>query len=289
MLRQLAPFVLFALVSVASAQERIRDVIYAKSGGAAFTMDVFKPKTPNGAAVIFLVSGGWFSSHEQINPGFAEVLNKEGFTVFEVVHGSQPKYTIPEISKQITRAVRFVRANASTYGVDEKRLGLSGASAGGHLSLLTAGRADEGNSSSADPIERVSSAVSAVAVFFPPTDFINYGGMATSVLVDSPSMAIFRPAFGIPANASADDLSRIARAVSPITYIGPKFPPTLLIHGDADPLVPLQQSQIFKDAVTKAGGVVELMVVPGGKHDGTTLTPGLPRLIAWFNEKLKKP
>src|SRR5687767_14087869 len=126
---------LIALFATAhcSSQERVRDVIYMKSGGAAFTMDVFKPKDANGAAVIYLVSGGWFSDHGAINPAFAKSLNDEGFTVFEVVHGSQPRYKIPEIAKQVTRAVRFVRTNAAAYGVDPARLGITGASAGGHL------------------------------------------------------------------------------------------------------------------------------------------------------------
>ncbi|MEZ0325308.1 MAG: alpha/beta hydrolase fold domain-containing protein [Fimbriimonas sp.] len=288
MLRRFSLICLFALVSLAHGQERIRDVIYAKAGGAAFTMDVFKPKTPNGAAIIFLVSGGWFSSHEQINAELAQGLNTAGFTVFEVVHGSQPKYTIPEIGRQITRAVRFVHANAATYGVDENRLGLCGASAGGHLSLITAGRADDGDPAAKDPVDRASSRVAAVVAYFPPTDFLNYGA-AGVVPVNEGSLAIFRPAFGIPPNSTPQQVSDIARATSPIYTINPKFPPTLLIHGDADPLVPIQQSESFRDALLKAGGVVELMVVKGGKHDQTTLTAGAPRLAAWFLEKLKKP
>ncbi len=288
MLRRILLLSLFALVSAASAQERIRDVIYAKSGGAAFTMDVFKPKTPNGAAIIFLVSGGWFSTHEQINPAMAEQFNNAGFTVFTVVHGSQPKYTIPEISKQITRAVRFVHANATTYGVDDKRLGISGASAGGHLSLMTAGKGDAGDPNAKDPVDRAPSTVAAVGVYFPPTDFLNYGATSGQVAVDAPAFAIFKPAFGIPVSATPEKITEIAKAASPILTITPQFPPTLLIHGDQDPLVPLQQSQIFRDALTKAGGVVELLVIPGGKHDQVTVTGGFPRLIAWFTEKLKK-
>jgi acetyl esterase/lipase len=286
-MRRIAVLVLFVAAVAAAAQERIRDVIYARSAGAAFTMDVFKPKTPNGGAVIFLVSGGWFSSHDQINPALAEALNNVGLTVFEVVHGSQPKYTIPEIEKQITRAVRFIRTNATSYGIDEKRMGISGASAGGHLSLLVAGKADAGDPAAKDPVDRSASTVAAVVAYFPPTDFLNFGATG-KVAPDSPALAVFRPAFGIPANATAEQIASIAKAASPISFVGPKFPPTLLIHGSADPLVPLQQSEIFRDAVLKAGGVIELMVVKDGKHDGGTFLAGLPRLIAWFSEKLKK-
>lgn len=288
MTRRFALILAFLLSAIASAQETIRDVIYMKSGGAAFTMDVFKPKDPSGAAVIYLVSGGWFSDHGMINPQFAKSLTDVGITVFEVVHGSQPRYKIPEIAKQITRAVRFVRANAAKYGVDSERLGLTGASAGGHLSLLTAGRADEGNAQASDPVERASSSVAAVVAIFPPTDFLNYGNSTPQVLLSSPTFAPFRPAFGLPANPTPEQVSEIAKDVSPIYNVTSKFPPTLLIHGDKDTLVPLQQSEIFRDALAKAGVVNELVVIPGAGHDMVAISKGTPRLVSWFKEKLQK-
>src|SRR5262245_26424252 len=82
------------------------DVIYGRKFGTALTMDVFTPKAnPNGAAVVWVVSGGWFSAHEAINPAFVGELLKRGYTVFAVVHGSQPKYTIPEIVQDMHRAM----------------------------------------------------------------------------------------------------------------------------------------------------------------------------------------
>jgi acetyl esterase/lipase len=288
MQRRLAVFVVLLIAAIAHGQERIRDLIYMKQAGAAFTMDVFKPKAPNGAAVIFIVSGGWFSAHENINPGVAQGLNAEGFTVFQVVHGAQPRYKIPEISKMITRAVRYVRANAATYGVDPERLGITGASAGGHLSLMTAGTADEGNPNAADPVEKQPSRVAAVVAIFPPTDFMNYGTYTAKTLLNGGMFAPFRPAFGLPANPTDEQIAKVARDVSPIYTVTAKFPPTLLIHGDADVLVPLQQSEVFRDALAKAGVANDLMVVKGGGHNEKTVEPGLPRLLAWFKEKLAK-
>lgn len=286
MLRKLLSLFLLVVVAGAQAQERVRDVIYAKVAGAAFTMDVFKPKTPNGAGVIFIVSGGWFSSHDSINLDIAKVMNDHGYTVFEVVHGSQPKYTIPEIAQMITRAVRFVHANAKTYGVDDKQLLLSGASAGGHLSLLTAARGDNGDPDAKDPVDQAPSTVSAVAVYFPPTDFLNYGGEGIQP-GQSDQFKPYAPAFGIPIDASKDDIRKILAADSPITYITSAFPPTLIIHGDKDSLVPLQQSERFRDAVNKLGGHVELFVVPGGGHDAVTLAGGILRFLAFVDQHLK--
>src|SRR6476660_5960479 len=92
---------------------RQQDVIYGRKHGVALTMDVFTPKAKaNGAAAIFVVSGGWFSAHEFLDaagPGFINELSKRGYTVFGVVHGSQPKYTIPEILQDMHRAVRYIR------------------------------------------------------------------------------------------------------------------------------------------------------------------------------------
>src|SRR5205814_1180399 len=109
-----APFllVLSLVASLCHAQERISDQIYMKNGGAAFTLDVFKASVPDAPCVIWLVSGGWFSDHKQIDPNVAKLFNDQGITVVEVVHGSQPRYTLNEIVPQIKRAVRYVHANA---------------------------------------------------------------------------------------------------------------------------------------------------------------------------------
>src|SRR5690606_20315882 len=92
----------------AEAFKRQQDIIYGRKFGTALTMDVFTPAKPNGAAVIVCISGGWVSNHEQINPAFAFTLLNRGYTVFAVVHGSQPKFTIPECIEDINRAVRYI-------------------------------------------------------------------------------------------------------------------------------------------------------------------------------------
>src|SRR3954466_7449917 len=77
--------------------KRIEDVIYGRLPGVALTMDVFEPEKPTGVGVLFMVSGGWFSSHEAINPGMMQPFLSRGQTVFAIVHGSQPKYSVSEI------------------------------------------------------------------------------------------------------------------------------------------------------------------------------------------------
>src|SRR5436190_21903789 len=89
--------------------KRTEDVIYGRKFRTALTLDVFTPEKQNGCAIFFMVSGGFFSSHEAINPGAYRPLLDRGYTVFAVVHGSQPKFQIPEIMQDVNRAVRFVR------------------------------------------------------------------------------------------------------------------------------------------------------------------------------------
>ena len=110
------------------AFDRKEDVIYARKFGTALTMDVFTPKPKsNGAAIVMIVSGGFFSAHESINPGFIRPMVNRGYTVFAVVHGSQPQFTVPEIVQDINRAVRFIRLHAQDYGIDGTRIGICGA------------------------------------------------------------------------------------------------------------------------------------------------------------------
>src|SRR5262245_37252102 len=99
--------------------ERKEDVIYGRKFGTAFTMDIFTPKKhAKGIGVILVVSGGFFSSHDAIVPAFVQPFTDRGYTIFAVVHGSQPRYTVPEIVQDVNRSVRFIRYHAKDYGID---------------------------------------------------------------------------------------------------------------------------------------------------------------------------
>ena len=174
---------------------RTEDVIYGRKYGLALTMDVFTPKEKaNGKGIIFCVSGGWFSAKEAINSAFIKPLLDRGYTVFAVVHGSQPKFTIPEVLEDMHRAVRFIKANAKKYNVDPDKLGIAGGSAGGHLSLMQGNAPKPGDPNATDPVGKQSSKVAAVACFFPPTDFLNYGKPGNVALGDG-TLKNFRPPF----------------------------------------------------------------------------------------------
>ncbi|HEX6986275.1 MAG TPA: alpha/beta hydrolase [Planctomycetaceae bacterium] len=275
---------------------RTEDVIYGRKFGTALTLDVLKPETPNGVGLVWVVSGGWFSSHEAIRPEFARPFLDRGYTVFAVVHGSQPKFTIPEILEDMHRAVRFIRHHAKDYGIDPERIGIYGGSAGGHLSLMQGAAGTAGNPDAKDPVDRESSRVQAVACFFPPTDFLNYGTEGNVVLGEN-TIPGFHPPFDFREYSQernrylpVDDPERqkeIGRAISPVTHASSDDPPTLIIHGDADTLVPIQQAQRMVEALEEAGVEAELVVREGQAHGWPTLGDDLKLFADWFDRHLR--
>jgi acetyl esterase/lipase len=285
---------------------RTRDVIYGRKHGVVLTMDVFTPKeNANGAGVIWVVSGGWVSAHAIAEPAFPfspiNELVKRGYTVFAVVHGSQPKYTIPEILEDMHRAVRYIRTHAADYKIDPQRLGITGGSAGGHLSLMQGTAGKEGDPQSKDEVERASSRVQAVACFFPPTDFLNYGkpgenALGRGILKDFSAPFAFHELdtkqnrFGVfvPITDEAK-IQEIGRQISPFNHVTPDDPPTLIIHGDKDLLVPIQQAEIIVVKLKQAGVPAELVVKPGAAHGWPNLAHDFSTIGDWFDKHLKKP
>jgi acetyl esterase/lipase len=276
---------------------RTEDVVYGRKYGTALTMDVFTPrKDANGLGVIFVVSGGWFSAHEGIQPVFVEKLVLHGYTVFCVVHGSQPKFTIPEILQDMNRAVRFIRTHAADYKIDPDRLGIYGASAGGHLSLMQGTAGDKGNADAKDPVDRASSRVQAVACFFPPTDFQNYGkpgedAIGRGVLVGFKAPFDFHERDEKTGRferiTDEDKVREIGKQVSPISHVSADDPPTLIIHGDADKLVPIQQAESFLAKLKETGVEGKLVVKPGAAHGWPDLPKDLELIADWFDDHLK--
>jgi len=293
--------ILVGFSSAAEADEpsfkRTEDVIYGRKHGTALTLDVFKPKEDaKGIGLIFVVSGGWFSSHDGIGPGSIEPFTKRGYTVFAVVHGSQPRYTIPDILSDMNRAIRFIRFHAKDYGIDPDRLGIYGGSAGGHLSLMQGTAGSEGKADAKDPVNRVSSRVQAVACFFPPTDFLNYGKPGENALGRG-ILKGFQAPFdfqeidqGSRKFVSIKDeakITEIGKSISPIYQASSDDAPALICHGDADKLVPIQQAELMVEALKKSGVEAKLVVKPGASHGWPDMGKDLEAFADWFDEHLK--
>ncbi len=280
------------------AYVRTRDVIYGRKAGLALTMDVIAPKEkPNGLGIIFIVSGGWRSHPGAIRPEMYAPFLRHGYTVFAVVHGTQPKFTIPEIVEDVQRAVRFIRYHAKDYHIDPDHLGITGASAGGHLSLLVGMAGPAGDPKAADPVDRVSSRVQAVACFFPPTDFLNWGQDGAVLDCQHIQDRRFKAAIdfyifdrneGIYQRVTDDKkVQEILRNISPISHVSRDDPPTLIIHGDKDRLVPLQQSERMIAKLKETGVPANLIVKKDCGHGWFTILRDTETLADWFDRYLK--
>lgn len=279
------------------AFDRKVDVVYGRKFGMALTMDVFTPSAnANGAGIVWVVSGGWFSNHDAIGPGFIRELLNRGYTVFAVVHGSQPRFTIPEVVKDMNRAVRFIRYHAKDYHIDPDRLGITGASAGGHLSLMQGLAGDTGDKSAKDPVDQTSSRVQAVGCFFPPTDFLNYGKPG-ELAIGCGVLKGFKPPFDFHEQdpntkmfiriTDMDKILEITRQISPVYHASSDDPPTLIIHGDADLLVPIQQAELVLDKLKTAGVETKLVVKKGAAHGWPDLIKDTATIADWFDGHLK--
>jgi len=254
------------------------DVVYGHKDGLALTFDVFQPESKaNGAGVLFMVSGGWVSRWAPPEKAVVlfEPLIEEGFTVFAVRHGSSPRYVIPEAVEDVRRSVRYIRLNADRFGVDADRLGVYGGSAGGHLSLVLGTASDDGRPGSKDATLRASDRVAAVVAYFPPTDL-------DTLITDLGDRVERYPALEFDA-AKRDDYS-------PLEHASPDDPPTLLVHGDKDDLVPIEHSHKMLAAFKEQGVPAELIVIRGAGHGfrGDDNARAREALVAWFVKHLGK-
>ncbi|MDB6173762.1 MAG: hypothetical protein JWL59_3073 [Chthoniobacteraceae bacterium] len=284
--------IIFAVIIVAGAGwiyfhpriELTRGVVYGNSHGRNLTFDTIRPAHPNGACVIFMVSGGWKSDPNKFQPWITAPLLRRGYTVFAVSHISQPDATVMEITEEVNRAVRYIRHYASGLRIDPERLGVTGGSSGGHLSLMLATRGGPGPANSSDPVDRESSAVQAVAVFYPVTDLLNLGSSTENPGNGGPPRS-FVKAFGSGSTEPAT-WQAIGRSLSPIFHVTEKLPPTLIYHGDADTLVPLDQSERFQAEARKHGSNVMLVVHHAGQHGWLSMVWDIRQFADWFDKYL---
>ena len=250
----------------------VRDVIYGHRDGMALTYDVFKPKQPNGALVVNMVSAGWRSSWgppEERQARYQWLIDK-GFTVVALHHASAPRYNVVDAAFDVQRGIEHVKVHAADYGADPRRIGVWGASAGGHLSLVAG--------LMGDPKEPDETRIRAVVAYFPPTDLdVLLLGRARQGAIDFPEEE--------------------RGAVSPIRYVDARDPPVLLITGDADRGVPMMQSQRLKEELDRVGVEAKVIAFPGADHDfyvkddpaktDAYALEAMNAMVAWFEQRLK--
>ena len=267
----------------------VPEVICGRVDALALTYDLLVPVAkPNGATVIFVVSGGWnsvwFPPEMAMVPEWDGMsllhdLLTDGYHVAIVRHGSAPRFKVPDAASHVRKALQHLREKAPERGLDPERIGSFGFSAGGHLSLYLAMLGGEeatpelrASRQDSDETKEIAAPLAAVVAWYPPVDMVRIVG----------------PSDSFPA---LDFDPELAHEVSPIRHVDAGDAPVLIQHGTADQLVPLLGSRMMLNALEKADVPVELEIYEDAGHGfvGDDATRSSERAKAWFDRWLLPP
>ncbi len=236
-------------------------LIYGQAGGQELKLDFVKPSLCRDQSVpliVYLHGGGWRSGDK--SEAFAQNVIKMafqlGFAVASINYRLAPASRFPAQLLDCKQAIKFLRANALSFGVDPDRIAAAGGSAGGHLAMLLA-TTDERDGFEGSDSPGISSRVIAVVEHFGPTALYDVPSLSSS---EGLSMA--KDLLGCNPVICQDE----ARAASPITYVSAGDPPILIAHGDKDELVPYRQAELFAEELRRAGNAGALIKVKNANH-----------------------
>jgi len=249
MKRSIRTCVFFLLtMCLAAAAADFKDVEYAQAGGVRLTLDAHIPEGAGPFATAILVhGGGWVAGDkEQYITYIFQPLTDAGFAWFSINYRLAPQFPFPADADDVETAIRFVKANASKYKVDPRRIALIGESAGGHLVSYVGARG------------RGDTRVAAVVSMYGVHDFV-----AAAVEWKPLPHELF-DLFGIK-TVDATTVPILMRA-SPVLYIVKDMPPFLLMHGSKDEDVPYEQSVEMCDKMKQAGAHCDLITIEGAPH-----------------------
>ncbi|GAB3505715.1 prolyl oligopeptidase family serine peptidase [Emticicia fontis] len=275
------------------------DIDYVGDKVIGHKLDIHLPK--NGKApypvIIAIYGSAWFSNaskEEVFKEGLGQKLLESGFAVVNVNHRSSGDAQFPAQIQDIKAAIRFVKANAQKFSLDNTFIGVTGWSSGGHLTALT-------GTTNAIKTEIIgglgvdiegglgkhtdqSSRVNAIVDWFGPTDFLIMDQCGSSFSHNDAKS----PESSLIGGAIQENPAKVALA-NPISYVGKDNPPFLIFHGDKDPLVPDCQSKKLYEKLQKEGVSSELVIVAGGGHGpGVMIDKYYNQMIAFFEKEMKK-
>lgn len=271
--------------------ELIRNVEYGTGGGRPLKLDIVRPKKqPNKLmpVVAFIHGGGWKSGIKESGIPLLIGLAQHGYFCVTVEYRLTPEAPFPAQIEDCKCAVRWLRAHANEYNLDPKRIGVWGPSAGGHLVALLGTAADMKKFEGRGGWEKQSSRVQAVCDYFGPADLpklfrdalaLRNEGQLADVTKDNPLYLL--------AGGPIKEKIEVLRKASPIIYVTKDDAPFLIVHGDKDPLVPLNQSEILNAALKKAGVDSTLVVVKDAGHGWRDHPEVQETVLNFFNSHLK--
>jgi len=239
-----------------------RDLEYGSIDGTALKLNLFKPQGKQAGLLVYIHGGAWRAGAKEDCPILE--LVQAGYAVASVDYRLTPQAPFPANVHDIKGAIRFLRAEGPRLGIEADHMAIIGSSAGGHLAALV------GVSDGVPELEGsvgghagVSSRVHAIVSFFGASNLETILGQSTEY-----GLSVREPALRLLLGGSPLEKPALARLASPVAHLDPKDPPILLIHGDADPQMPLQQSEELERACAVRGVQARLYVLPGARHGG---------------------
>jgi acetyl esterase/lipase len=263
-----------------------RNLEYVKDGHERHKLDLFVPEKADGLlpVLIWVHGGGWQNGSKEGCPPLLNGYTARGYAVASINYRLSGHATFPAQIEDCKAAIRWLRAHAKEYNLDPQRFGVWGSSAGGHLVALLGTSGDVKEFDVGEHLDH-SSRVQAVCDYYGPTDFVvfvstpRYESHATE---NSPEAKLI-------GGAVMQNKDKAAR-LNPITYVSKDDPPFLIVHGDEDRTVPLNQSQLLFDALKAAGTSVHFHTIKGAGHGQGFGGPEIePMVSAFFETKLKSP
>lgn len=252
------PLLLVFLV-ISARGDTQTDIEYGRVGETSLKLDLHRPQAASPPLVVYVHGGAWRAGSKSDVP-IAKLLD-HGFAIASVDYRLSTQARFPAQVHDIKAAIRFLRANAEVLHIDTERVAIVGSSAGGHLAALVGVTNDhkklEGRVG--DHLDR-SSAVQAIVSLYGASNLQSILGQSTEF-----GLTVRIPALKLLLGDVPDAVPDLARLASPVAHLDSKDPPLLLIHGDADPQMPPQQSAELEKAYP---GSVTYITLPGSKHGG---------------------
>jgi len=270
---------IFALALLAIRPSVESGVIFSRVEPGPLKMDIYRPApSPSPTPAVILIHGGaWLFGDRSEMTGLCKAFAAEGMLAATVDYRLAPKTRWPGFYDDVQTAVRYLRANAGRLNIDPKRFGACGASAGGHLALMVGCTDTRDRRCTECP--GLSSRVQAVLDLYGPTDMSR----------DFPKSydTLFMAVLGKPREKAGDEI----RASSPVTFIDRLTAPVFIIHGTADPMVPVAQSRWLEAKLRGNGTPVEARYIEGMKHeigDTDAAKKALRDGVAWLKATLSR-
>ena len=279
-------------VDLETFSQKWLDINYAGDSLSGHLLDIYLPIEGEAPypVVITIAGSAFFSNNSKDRAfGLGKELLKHGFAIVATNHRSSREAIFPAHVNDIKSVIRFVRANAAKYNLDTSFIGVAGNSSGGNLAAMmgTSGGVKDytvGNKTASIEGEvgsniKESSRVDAVADWYGPTAF---------EVMDSCGSEMAHDAADSPESVYIGGLVQgnhdLCALANPMTYVDKNDPPFLIIHGDADPLVPHCQSVLLYKALQKNGVESEFISVPGAGHGGIWEQDYQDQMVAFFKK-----